>query len=339
MKTMLKKMLALGMTAVLLLTGCGGQTAENTAEKDNSFPDEMYGEEHVVEDSVNEPMIPLAGAPVSTGTLTLPEASGVIVFGGTEDSNGITIDASNTEDGYVMVRYDGDTDLKKKVIVQGPSGVKYTYDLNKKNDYEVFVLSDGDGKYNIGIYENIEGSKYSVLFNQAIDVKLRDQFAPFLSSNQYVNFTKETEAVKKAAELTGDMTEELEIVGVVYDFVINTITYDQEEAVSVQSGYLPDIDEVLSTKKGICFDYAALMASMLRSRDIPTKLVVGYTGSAYHAWISTYTVETGWIEGVIFFDGTTWKLMDPTFASSSGSSDEIMKYIGDGKNYSEKYLY
>ena len=339
MKIRLKKIIAAGMIVVSLGTGCGSQNPDNTAHEDSSFPDEMYGEEHVVEDSINEPMTPVAGSPVSTGVLTLPEASGVIVYGGTEDSFGITIDASNTKDGYVMVRYDGENDLKKKVIMQGPSGVKYTYDLNKKNDYEVFVLSDGDGKYNIGVYENIEGSKYITLFNQSVDVILKDQFAPFLSSNQYVSFTKESEAVKKAMELTEGINDELEIVQEVYSFVINTITYDQHEAETVQSGYLPDVDEVLETKKGICFDYAALMASMLRSRDIPTKLVVGYTGSAYHAWISTYTVETGWVEGVIFFDGTTWKLMDPNFASSSKSNEAIMKYIGDGKNYSEKYLY
>ena len=31
--------------------------------------------------------------------------------------------------------------------------------------------------------------------------------------------------------------------------------------------------------------------------------------------------------------------MDPTFASTGGQSAAIMKYIGDGKNYSVKYLY
>ena len=39
------------------------------------------------------------------------------------------------------------------------------------------------------------------------------------------------------------------------------------------------------------------------------------------------------------FDGKTWQRMDPTFASSGKKSDAIMKYIGDGKNYTVKYLY
>ena len=85
--------------------------------------------------------------------------------------------------------------------------------------------------------------------------------------------------------------------------------------------------------------YAALMAAMLRSQNIPTKLVVGYVGDVYHAWISTYTVESGWVDGIIFFDGTNWKLMDPTFASNANSSAEIMQYIGNSANYKAKYLY
>ena len=78
---------------------------------------------------------------------------------------------------------------------------------------------------------------------------------------------------------------------------------------------------------------------MLRSLGIPSKLVVGYAGEAYHAWVSVWTKETGWIDGVIYFDGTSWQRMDPTFASSSNKSAAIMKYIGDGKNYTTKYTY
>ena len=31
--------------------------------------------------------------------------------------------------------------------------------------------------------------------------------------------------------------------------------------------------------------------------------------------------------------------MDPTFASSANRSESIMQYIGDGSNYSVKYVY
>lgn len=68
-------------------------------------------------------------------------------------------------------------------------------------------------------------------------------------------------------------------------------------------------------------------------------MVFGYTGGAYHAWISVWTEDTGWVDGVIFFDGVAWQRLDPTFASYENQSDAIMKYIGNGKNYQEKYFY
>jgi len=102
---------------------------------------------------------------------------------------------------------------------------------------------------------------------------------------------------------------------------------------------LPVLDTVLADKKGICFDYASLMTAMLRSQGVPCKLVIGYAGSAYHAWISVWSETDGWVNAAIYFDGNTWQRMDPTFASSGKQSSTIMKYIGDGSHYTEKYIY
>ena len=68
------------------------------------------------------------------------------------------------------------------------------------------------------------------------------------------------------------------------------------------SGYLPDVDETLSSGKGICFDYAALMAAMLRAHDIPTRLAIGNVDpeGILHAW------------NQIYIDGK-WVWMDATF--------------------------
>ena len=54
------------------------------------------------------------------------------------------------------------------------------------------------------------------------------------------------------------------------------------------------------------------MAAMLRSQDIPAKLEIGYSGKVYHAWISVYIKDVGWIDNIIEFDGKSWKRMDPT---------------------------
>ena len=261
------------------------------------------------------------------------EASGVLV----KESESAKIDYSNTKDGYVMVRYLKPTEKKLKAQVKGPS-TTYTYNLTPEK-WAAFPLTDENGEYKITIFRNTEGSKYAAVLSLTVTVQMEDEFAPFLRSNQYVDFDAAPASVAKGAALTAGVTDPLKKVEKIYDFVVKTLTYDKELAATVQSGYLPELDRVLEKKKGICFDYAALMTGMLRSQGVPTKLVVGYAGTAYHAWISVWSEETGWIDGAVFFDGRAWQRMDPTFASSGKQSKSIMAYIGDGKNYTAKYFY
>ena len=139
-------------------------------------------------------------------------------------------------------------------------------------------------------------------------------------------------------ELAAGKASDIEVIAAVYDYVVKNITYDHERAATVKPDYVPNVDAVLREKKGICFDYAALMAAMLRSQRIPTRLEFGYAGDAYHAWITTYIEDQGWINGIIEFDGVDWTLMDPTFAANAGTK-KIKKFIGDGSNYTTKYIY
>jgi len=262
-----------------------------------------------------------------------PEASGEKV----KETKDTVIDYSNTEDGYIMVRFKKDSSKTIKAQVKGPD-TTYTYNV-KPEEWEVFPLSDGNGTYKVSVLKNVSGNKYAVVTSQSFEVELENEFAPFLLPNQYVNYADAPETVKKAASLCKKAKEPLQKVEKVYNYVIKNMTYDKKKAQTVKSGYLPDLDKVLKAKKGICFDYASLMAGMLRSEGVPCKLVVGYAGEAYHAWISVWVEGEGWIEGVVYFDGEHWQRMDPTFASSSGQSKSIMKFIGDGENYTAKYFY
>ena len=36
---------------------------------------------------------------------------------------------------------------------------------------------------------------------------------------------------------------------------------------------------------------------------MPIKLVVGYTGKQYHAWVNVWSETEGWVEGMIYFNG------------------------------------
>jgi hypothetical protein len=256
------------------------------------------------------------------------------------------IDASHSEDGYIKVRYLKETTKKLKVMIEKGQG-KYTYDLNNKGEYDVYPLQMGDGSYKIRVFENISGDKYAAKQTVTINIKLKDVKAPFLAPNQMVNYSDTSEAIKKAAELTQGLTNDLEKVDVIYDYIISNIKYDTEKAKTVKSGYLPVVDDILKSNKGICFDYASLMAAMLRSLDIPAKLVTGYSSklNVFHAWNEVYTDETGWIKlNEMYFDGFDWRLMDSTVASSGkqSNSPKVMEYTNkliDSKFYTKQYEY
>ena len=324
-----------GLLAFVLLAGCSNQAGTDRLDTDGYI-------DRVPLVEIEDEAVALSEAPLpATAILLKSEASGKLV----QKNSRATIDYSNTADGYVMVKCSGGG---KKLMVQvfGPSyatnETKYTYNLNG-DEWTTFPLSDGNGSYKVTVYENTSGKNYATLLSASFDVALADEFAPFLRPNQYVNYEGASATIAMAAQLTNGVSQPLDKVGKVYSYVVNTLSYDKSRAAAIASGqitsYLPDLDSVLAEKKGICFDYAALMTGMLRSQGVPCKMVVGWAGTQYHAWVSVWTQETGWVEGAIYFDGTTWHRMDPTFASSGNNSSEILQYIGNGSNYTVKYLY
>ena len=248
----------------------------------------------------------------------------------------IALDTSHMDDGYIMAAYLG-TSSKVKLQLSGPDYMTYTYDL-ASSTYEVFPLSAGSGSYTIGVFENIKDDLYATVFSTTIEADIAAPMNAFLYPNQYVKFDSSSQVVSKAQELVAQAHDDLEAINFIYSYVVSNITYDYDKAENVQSGYIPNVDEILDLKTGICLDYAAVMASMLRSQRIPTRREVGYAGDAYHAWISTYVENQGWINGMIQFDGQNWSIMDPTFAANAGEK-EIENFIGNGGNYVTKYVY
>ena len=320
MKLNKKHYILTGILLTAFLTACGG-SGETVARADDSVrAAEMVAAAEAVA-AVEEIRFEL-----------INEAPGIKQ----ETGDNAVVDYSNVSDGYIMVKYTGKCE-KVKLQLQG-SKEKYTYNV-KPGVWNAFPISEGDGEYRICLFENISGTKYAQLIAFNVDVKLKDEFAPFLRSNQYVNYAEAPACVILAKNLTEGMTDTLEKVAAVYDFTVTYMQYDKQMAQTVSTGYVPEMDTVLKKGSGICFDYAALMTGMLRSLDVPCKLVVGYVNGIYHAWITVWVEGQGWIDNVIQFNGNEWKRMDPTFASTANSKQELEEYVGDGTNYEEKYFY
>lgn len=270
----------------------------------------------------------------SAEELRLPEASGTETYRNEDGS--IILDVSHTGNGYLMIK--DTSDKKVQIQITNPDGEMYPYPLKDGGAYEAFPLTGGNGNYTVKVLENISGDEYAVGLSQSVPVELSDEFQPFLYPNQYTEYSADSETVKFGEQLAGSAGSDLEYVQEVYNYVIQNITYDTAFAENTPVNYIPDPDQTLRSKKGICFDYASLMTALLRSQGVPTKLVTGYSGKAYHAWISVYLREQGWVDQIIYFDGKDWTLMDPTLGASN-DAEAVKKYVGDGSNYTVKYVY
>ena len=238
-------------------------------------------------------------------TLLLPEASGTIVYEGA----GVTIDASHTDQGYVMIRCEASEKRLKARIAT--SAQTYYYDLPGGEGYSVFPLQMGDGSCTVRVMEQVENDLYALRFGVEITVALADETVPFLYPNQYVWYDASTKTVQKARELAQGLTSQTEIATAFYEYVVKHMTYDTKKAATVPNGYLPRVDESLESGTGICFDYAALLAVMLRAEGIPTKMLIGTVTpeNLYHSWNSVF-LEGKWVWMDPTLDGTGHKERD-----------------------------
>jgi transglutaminase-like putative cysteine protease len=144
------------------------------------------------------------------------------------------------------------------------------------------------------MFRRVKGSQYAQLYSKKIKADMSDEFGFALYPNQYVHYSATSAAVQKSQELCAALTSDADKVKAVIDFVSGTVLYDHIKARIVESGYLPDVDETLSSKKGICFDYAALVACMLRVQGVQCTLVIGYADTYYHAW-NNVLVDGKWV--------------------------------------------
>lgn len=91
-------------------------------------------------------------------------------------------------------------------------------------------------------------------------------------------------AQAKAAELCTGLTGDRAKTEAVIGFVARTVLYDHLKARTVRRGYKPDLEATLETKRGICWDIAALVAAMLEAVGVRCRVVIGWAGGEYHAW-------------------------------------------------------
>ncbi len=266
--------------------------------------------------------------------IEVPTSPGTAVINAT----GAVVDYSNAGNGYISVKYTGSS--KRVKFRYTFSDKTYTFDIPVDGTVVYLPLSCGSGSYTFSVFENIEGNTYSTLVKETVSINISSSTKPYTYPNQFVSYNKNSQCVKKAAELCAGMTGAIDKISAIFLYISDNVTYDYNLASTVKSGYIPNPDKTLSSKKGICFDYASLMSAMLRSQGIPTRLVVGYASpDIYHAWNEVYTEQTGWITPELLMNNKGYNIADATFYSSAKDKKTISDYIMNSTNYSAVYYY
>lgn len=253
------------------------------------------------------------------------------------------LDYSNAAEGYICAM--SYLESKVKVLVkftgyEGQASNQYQFTIDSGGYFITIPLTHGNGVYSVSFWENLYDDQYTPLFSQDIEVALNNELSPFLYPNQFVNFAAGDETTALSQQLAEGSVTDVDALNQIYKWICENITYDVDKAtvLATATGYLPTNADTITTQKGICFDYAVLTASMLREQRVPAKLVIGYAGTAYHAWIEVYCVDTGKVLRYNF-DGNQWKRMDPTFDAASGGTQDLSSVIGDGNTYQDMFYY
>ncbi|QSX08149.1 transglutaminase domain-containing protein [Alkalibacter rhizosphaerae] len=302
----MKKMIAI--FAVIMIFGFGaGVFASDLFTMDKS-------------NLINDELVPLGSSAGIYDRFDM-EAETDKISASEERSGGLDLDESRVNQGVVAVKFDYNGENKIKISIKmGEQQVYYNY--LEKGEYEAFPLVFGNGTYEIAVLENTTGNSYRVLQRWNTKVGLEDENLPYLHSVQPIQWERSDNGSRIALELTEGLKTDSEKFMAVYRYVVENLRYDEKKIQGLDHTYVPNNIETMTTKSGICYDYASLTASMLRSIGIPTKLVKGYgefQPEVYHAW------------NEVLLDGQ-WILVDTSFDSQqleNGKTVDVVKNLED----------
>ncbi len=182
-------------------------------------------------------------------------------------------------------------------------------------------------------WQNPKGSvDYSV--ETIVEGGARHVFAesPIGESNAYLNETGITVITTEIREKAYPYEKSLKGVAELTVWVHSYLTYDES-----LFGQIKPSDWVFENRRGVCVEYSNLLASLLRSKGIPTYYVSGYAYSEAdkdfigHAWVEVLTdnawvsFDPSWLEGG-YLDATHIK----TGVSLDGNHSDRLTYFGRG---------
>jgi len=196
------------------------------------------------------------------------------------------------------------------------------------NRYAEFVFNKPERHEKVKIRVKAELYRYDLLTSRAETGEQMvggERLDDFLKQERYIE-SDQDEIRQIAAGLEGNT--EIDVVKQIYDYVLDHMEYvksgkdDRGAMVAMERG------------KGDCTEYADLFVAICRARDIPARVVTGYTVQAEtsrskHNWAEVYLQDRGWVP----FDPAAGDMKSPIFRNRAfGTMRPVYIYLSHIRN-------
>lgn len=240
----------------------------------------------------------------------------------------LALDFSNSSYGYFDLAVLFPVAGLTVIISDGEYENKFILSESRLNEPLRFNFCYGEGQYNITAKASVNGKSFTVL-NFNVDAKFNSTFNPFLVSAYPTVYNGNSKFVIKANEICSGLNSDFEKIAACYSYLADTQKYKYTVSTD-EYKYLPNLDDIYERKYGVCWDFCAALAAMLRSQGIPCKIAIGFAYGITnfgHAWVEVYTEENGYFENDYLKVSNGWSLLDITASICRSDKKEAKAYI------------
>ncbi len=255
----------------------------------------------------------------------------------------VRIDTTTASEGYIILENLDERAYNIGVYISAD----VINDLEKKPNF--IWISDSKGKSSIKVPLTYGVTSYNITVvtsmtydptgSECSSKKAELTFTPtsvsetggFLLSAGEVIYDENMMFIKKAKEIAATCSNDFEKVEKIQAWVTSYMSYKDEEATPMIV-YQCDLEKIYNRKTGVCYDYAVILAAMLRSQGIPCKLDFGYYDGVGHVWTEVYVDSEGVLDADnVYLEGKKWCRVEATLSGANGVKEFI--------NESDKYVW
>ena len=182
------------------------------------------------------------------------------------------------------------------------------------------VTKDADGNW-IASYQLLPSQKLAVVAKGRIAVSLYPKPEP-LSEKDKAQYLKEQPYWPISNERIKKLASELKTPEAIYDYVVNTLTYDFSR-VTDDKPRLGAVNVLSKPDSAVCLEFTDLFVTLARAAGIPAREMDGfaYTENTRQRPISeVQDILHAWPE-YYDFQKSSWIMIDPTWGNTTGGID------------------